>query len=100
MDEITVSELSLDERIYRIIAEESERPRETLDRNSVLGADLFDSLGLVELIMALEEEFEISIPDDEAEKIKTVGELIDAIQARFNSSGEDKPDATAAPPGP
>ena len=42
-----------------------------------LGAD---SLDTVELIMALEEEFDIEIPDEKAEKIKTVGEAIDYIE--------------------
>jgi acyl carrier protein len=43
-----------------------------------LGAD---SLDTVELIMAFEEEFEIEIPDEEAEKIKTVGDAIKHIKA-------------------
>ena len=43
-----------------------------------LGAD---SLDTVELIMAFEEEFEIEIPDEEAEKIKTVGDALKHIQA-------------------
>ena len=46
-----------------------------------LGAD---SLDTVELIMALEEEFDIEIPDEKAEKIKTVGEAIDYIQQNAN----------------
>ena len=43
-----------------------------------LGAD---SLGIVELVMALEEEFGISIPDEDAESIKTVGDAVAYIQA-------------------
>ena len=43
-----------------------------------LGAD---SLGIVELVMALEEEFGVSIPDEDAEGIKTVGDAIAYIQA-------------------
>jgi len=39
-----------------------------------------DSLDIVELIMELEEEFEINIPDEQAEKIKTVGEAIEYIE--------------------
>ena len=42
-----------------------------------LGAD---SLDTVELVMALEEEFDIEIPDEEAEKIQTVGQAIDYIK--------------------
>jgi acyl carrier protein len=40
-----------------------------------------DSLDIVELIMALEEEFELEIPDEDAEKIQTVGEIIEYIKA-------------------
>ena len=43
-----------------------------------LGAD---SLDIVELIMALEEEFDLQIPDSEAEKITTVGDVVDYIKA-------------------
>ncbi len=43
-----------------------------------LGAD---SLDIVELIMALEEEFDMEIPDEEAEKISTVGNVVDYIKA-------------------
>ncbi|MDK2798405.1 MAG: acyl carrier protein [Clostridiales bacterium] len=43
-----------------------------------LGAD---SLDIVELIMALEEEFDLEIPDEEAEKISTVGDVVEYIKA-------------------
>lgn len=44
-----------------------------------LGAD---SLDIVELVMALEEEFSLEIPDEEAEKIRTVGDVVKFIQER------------------
>jgi len=40
-----------------------------------------DSLDMVELVMAMEQEFGISIPDEEAERIKTVGDAIEFIKA-------------------
>ena len=46
-----------------------------------LGAD---SLAIVELVLALEEEFELDIPDEETEKIRTVQDAIDYIQAHGN----------------
>ena len=49
-----------------------------------LGAD---SLDIVELVMELEEEFDMSIPDEDAEKIRTVGEAIDYIK---KNRGEEK----------
>ena len=44
-----------------------------------LGAD---SLDIVELIMALEEEFDIEVPDEEAEKITTVGDVVEYIKSQ------------------
>ncbi len=45
-----------------------------------------DSLDTVELVMEFEEEFELSIPDEEAEKIQTVGQAIDYIKAHLDSA--------------
>ncbi len=44
-----------------------------------------DSLGVVELLMALEDEFGVSIPDDEAENIGTVGQAVDIVIAKLDS---------------
>ena len=43
-----------------------------------------DSLDVVEIIMALEEEFDIEIPDEDAEKIRTVGDVTEYIKERIN----------------
>ena len=51
-------------------------------------AKLADSLDVVELVMELEEEFDISIPDDEAERIQTVGDAIRFIR-KLRKDGED-----------
>jgi acyl carrier protein len=45
-----------------------------------------DSLGVVELLMALEDNFGVEIPDEEAEQIGTVGQAIDLIEAKFTSA--------------
>ena len=42
-----------------------------------------DSLGVVELLMALEDEFDVKIPDDEAESILTVGQAVDLVQGKL-----------------
>ena len=52
-----------------------------------------DSLDLVELVMELEEEFDISIPDDSAEKIQKVGEAVDFIES--NKGDDEEQDDTA-----
>jgi acyl carrier protein len=43
-----------------------------------------DSLGVVELLMALEDEFDVKIPDDEAESIVTVGQAIDLVYKKVS----------------
>ena len=58
-------------------ADVSARKRELIAAFVAVGPD---SLDVVELVMELEEEFEITIPDEQAEKIKTVGEAIDYIE--------------------
>ena len=50
-----------------------------------LGAD---SLDIVELVMALEEEFDIEIPDSDAEKVVTVGDVVDYIKENVNQFGD------------
>ncbi|MEA3510849.1 MAG: acyl carrier protein [Actinomycetota bacterium] len=44
-----------------------------------------DSLGVVELLMALEDNFGVKIPDEEAEQITTVGEAVDLVEAKLNA---------------
>jgi len=48
-----------------------------------------DSLDIVELVMELEEEFDINIPDDQAEKIKTVGEAVEHNKVAINNKPAD-----------
>ena len=69
------------EKVKDIIVTELGVEREKLTDDASFIDDLgADSLDIVELVMELEEEFEITIPDDQAEKIKTVGEAIDYIE--------------------
>ena len=72
--------MPLEKRVREIVAEQLER-----DVNEVTNAASFiddlgaDSLDIVELVMKMEEEFGIEIPDEEAEKIKTVNDVIQYI---------------------
>lgn len=69
------------QRVTELISEQMDIPTERITPDSAFENDLgFDSLHRVEFVMAVEEAFDISIPDDTAEKIKTVGQAIDAIQ--------------------
>ncbi len=73
---------SVDERVRRLICEQlGVKEDEVKDEASFVDDLGADSLDTVELVMALEEEFETEIPDEEAENITTVKEAIDYILA-------------------
>ena len=71
---------SIEERVRKIICEQLGVKGEEVKDDASFVEDLgADSLDTVELVMALEEEFETEIPDEDAEKITTVREAIDYI---------------------
>ena len=71
MTELLVDELGLDE--------------EKITMESRFEEDLeVDSLGVVELLMALEDNFGVQIPDEEAEQLTTVGEAVDLVHTKIN----------------
>jgi acyl carrier protein len=71
---------STEDRVIEIVCENLGVSKEQVSRSTNFIEDIgADSLDIVELVMELEEEFEITIPDEQAEKIKTVGEAIDYI---------------------
>ena len=73
--------MSIEERVIIIIVEQLGVKEEDVKPEASFVEDLgADSLDTVELVMALEEEFDIEIPDEEAEKITTVQSAIDYVQ--------------------
>ena len=73
---------NIQERVIKMVAEQLGVKEEDIQSTSSFVEDLgADSLDTVELIMALEEEFDAEIPDDDAEKIGTVKDAVDYIQA-------------------
>ena len=73
---------NIEQRIKKIVAEQLGVNEAEVKNESSFVNDLgADSLDTVELVMALEEEFECEIPDEEAEKINTVQEAIDYVTA-------------------
>jgi acyl carrier protein len=69
-------------KVRSIIAERLGRPESAVTNEASFANDLgADSLDTVELIMEFEKEFKLSIPDDQAEKISTVGDAIAYIEA-------------------
>ncbi|MBR6778619.1 MAG: acyl carrier protein [Clostridia bacterium] len=66
------------EKIISLIAEKLNKKVEDINENTRLVEDLgADSLDIVELIMAFEDEFNVSLPDEEVAKMKTVGNILD-----------------------
>jgi acyl carrier protein len=77
---------NIDERVKKIVAEQLGVSEGEIKPESSFVEDLgADSLDTVELVMALEEEFDCEIPDDQAEKITTVKQAIDYINAHLKT---------------
>ena len=75
---------NIEQRVKKIVAEQLGVEEATIKNESSFVDDLgADSLDTVELVMALEDEFETEIPDEEAEKITTVQQAIDYVTAHI-----------------
>ena len=75
--------MALEDRVTEIIVEQLGVAREDLSPEASFIDDLgADSLDIVELVMAMEEEFDVEIPDDDAEKIQTIGDAIAYLKER------------------
>lgn len=84
--EISVTAFSED-RVKEIIAKELEVEVKQLTPEAKFIEDLgADSLDIVELVMALEEEFGLDIPDEEADKLKTVGDAMNYLKSHATAS--------------
>ncbi|MBQ1279012.1 MAG: acyl carrier protein [Acutalibacteraceae bacterium] len=69
------------EKIRDLLAEQLDADAESITLDTNIADDLgADSLDVVELLMAIEDEFEVEIPDEEIENLKTVGAVVDYIQ--------------------
>ncbi|MBC02707.1 MAG: acyl carrier protein [Phycisphaerae bacterium] len=83
----TVTEAEIETKVIDIVAEQMGVDRAEINRDTSFTNDLnADSLDTVELVMEFEDEFDTSIPDENAEKIQTVGEAIEFIKANLNKS--------------
>ena len=72
-------------KVVEIVAEQMNVDKSEIRRETSFVNDLnADSLDTVELVMELEDEFDLNIPDEEAEKLQTVGQAIDYIEKHVN----------------
>jgi acyl carrier protein len=75
-----------EDRVKEIIAKELEVDVKQLNPDAKFIEDLgADSLDIVELVMALEEEFGLDIPDEDADKLKTVGDAMNYLKSHANA---------------
>ena len=75
---------TIEERVVEIVAEQMGVDKAQVTRETSFVNDLgADSLDTVELVMEFEDEFDISIPDEDAEKIQTVGQAIAYVEAHL-----------------
>lgn len=82
-----MDENEIQEKVVSIVAEQMGVDKGEISRDTHFINDLnADSLDTVELIMEFEDEFETSIPDEEVDKIQTVGNAIDFIKQRLESA--------------
>jgi acyl carrier protein len=73
---------TIEERVVEIVAEQMGVDKAQITRETSFVNDLgADSLDTVELVMEFEDEFDLTIPDEDAEKIQSVGRAIDYVEA-------------------
>jgi acyl carrier protein len=78
--------MGMDDRVREIIVEQLGVSTEEIKPEASFIDDLgADSLDIVELVMALEEAFDVEIPDDDAEKIQTIGDALNYVRERTNA---------------
>ncbi len=78
--------MALEERVTEIIVEQLGVTRDEVVPEASFIDDLgADSLDIVELVMAMEEEFDVEIPDDDAEKLQTIGSAIAYLKAKLEA---------------
>ena len=81
----------IESKVIEIVSEQMGVDKTEITRDTSFINDLnADSLDTVELVMEFEDEFDMSIPDEEAEKIQTVGAAIDYIAEVVKSQGQDQ----------
>lgn len=87
-DEVDIKEI--EEKVIDIICEQMGTDKSEITRETSFINDLnADSLDTVELVMEFEDEFDMSIPDEEAEKIQTVGAAVDYVAKVIKTKSQE-----------
>ena len=84
-----MADKSIEEKVKDIIVEQlGVNPEQVTEKASFIEDLGADSLDIVELVMAFEEEFSVEVPDEDAEKLQTVGDVINYIKERAKQPGD------------
>ncbi len=76
----------IQEKLTSVLVDDLKIDREKITLDATFEEDLeVDSLGVVELLMALEDNFGVKIPDEEAENIATVGQAVDLVHSKIGN---------------
>ena len=85
LETTAVTNPSIEERVKKIVCDQMGTTPDKITAETSFINDLgADSLDTVELVMEFEDEFEINIPDEDAEKIQTVGDAINYIESKLS----------------
>jgi acyl carrier protein len=85
METLYMADIDLESKVRKIIADRLQVDEASVTTSASFVEDLgADSLDLVELVMAFEEEFKLEIPDQDAETMKTVGTAVDYLKKKLN----------------
>ena len=75
--------MSVEEKVLQIVSEQLQVPSDEVNKESLFVEDLkADSLDIVEMVMEFEDAFDVTIPDDDYDKIKTVGDAVNYIEEK------------------
>ena len=89
-----MTETEIEAKVIDIVAEQMGVDKNAISRETNFTNDLHaDSLDTVELVMEFEDEFETSIPDEQAEKIQTIGQAVDFIKQAIGADSEESSSA-------
>lgn len=77
--------MTLLEQIIEIMESEMDRKFDNIDENTTFEELQLDSLDMVEIIMDIEEKFDIEISDEDGENIKSIGDAVKYVQDKMNS---------------
>ena len=89
-----MTETEIEAKVIDIVAEQMGVDKSTISRETNFTNDLHaDSLDTGELVMEFEDEFETSIPDEQAEKIQTIGQAVDFLKQAIGADSEESSSA-------